>query len=656
MVDFLERLPAEQRRVRARCKHPSGTFVEFAEAEIESSIPARFEQMVKLYPERLATKDGPRQMSYGELNQAANVTAHALLAVCGGRAEAVALLFEHSTTMFAAVMGTLKAGGWYVPLSAYDPEARLEQIVDASGARVMLTDRANWELAQRVAGPNRSVVNLDALDLAGGAANPGLAIGPDDPAYVIYTSGSTGAPKGVLEIQRNVLEYVMSFINDFRACPDDRTTLLGSLSFSGSLMPMFSALLCGGALLPFDVRKRGLHAVCDWLNDEAISVFTGGSYFRLLCNTLGTLPYLKSVRVLYCGAEASFAQDFDQYKAHCADDCVFVVSLGCTEVKSIRRLIVDKAYTPTTAVMPAGYRIHNVEVFIRGDEGQELGVGEIGEIAVRSRFLSRGYYGRSDLTAAKYPPDPRHPGQRLYLTGDLGRLDADGCLHHVGRKDSQVKVRGQRVELLEVEAAISDLPGVKRAAVLAEEVSPGNMHLVAWLAPLPAPGVDAATIRRALAVRLPNYMIPHTIRFLPELPVLTSNKVDRQALRRLVTDASVHAPEQAPMRPYVAPRTPIEVELAAIWQEMLGVGQVGIYDHFLDLGGNSLQAAQIVGRARRVYGADVAPSLLLQAPTVAEMAMAIVEAHASRLEAGALEGIMSRLEDQPDAAHNESVS
>lgn len=648
MAEYHEQLPAEQRRLHALCRAATGGYVPFPEADIEGSIAARFEQMVALYPERLAAKDGPRQMSYRELNQAANVTAHTVLAACGGRAEAVALLFEHGITMLAAVIGVLKAGGWYVPLSPYDPTARLTQIVDDSGARLILTDGANLDSAHRLAGPTRTVVNLDALNLTGPASNPRLATGPDDHAYVIYTSGSTGAPKGVLEIQRNVLEYTMSYVNDCGASPLDRTTLFGSLSFSGSLTPMFGALLSGGALLPFDVRKRGLNAVFDWLNDEAISLFIGGSYFRLLCNAVETIPHLKSVRLVYCGAEATFAQDFDRYKAHCTDECVFIVSLGSTEVKSIRRFFADKAYVPVTPIMPVGYRVRNIDVFIRGEDGQELPVGEIGEIAVRSRFLSRGYYGRGDLTTARYLPDPRDPTQRIYLLGDLGRLDVDGCLHHVGRKDSQVKVRGQRVELLEVEAALDSLPAVKRAAVLAEEEIPGNVRLVAWLAPLPAPGITAATIRRALAARLPGYMIPHTIRFLPQLPELTSAKVDRQALRKLVAQA----PDYAPAEPYAAPRTPIEAELVGIWQVILGVDQVGIDDHYLDLGGNSLQAAQIVAHVRRVYGAEVSPVLLLQAPTVAEMALTVVEQHANRLEAGALEGIMGRLEYSPESTEN----
>jgi hypothetical protein len=269
-------------------------------------------------------------------------------------------------------------------------------------------------------------------------------------------------------------------------------------------------------------------------------------------------------------------------------------------------------------------------------------------ITVRSRYLSPGYWRAPEQTAAAYQTDPNDPSLRSYLTGDLGRMRADGMLEHLGRADGQVKIAGQRVEIAEIEEALIESNGVREAAVVAHAVAQGEKRLAAYIvldsdigSPAGSPAMSAHALRQQLAGKLPDYMIPAAIVEMESLPLLPFGKIDRSAL----APPAWTRPELP--EPYVAPRTPVERSVADIWQEVLGLEQVGIHDRFLDLGGNSLQAAQIAARVQSEFNSDLAHTVLLRSPSVAEMALTVVEMRASELDAWQVERFLEELEEPP---------
>ncbi len=286
-------------------------------------------------------------------------------------------------------------------------------------------------------------------------------------------------------------------------------------------------------------------------------------------------------------------------------------SLGATETLTFRWNLIDRETPFSGTNVPVGYAVDDMEVLLLDDAGKEIGFDQIGEIAVKSRYLSPGYWRKPELTAAAFSSAPGEGGKRIYRTGDLGRMLWDGSLEHLGRKDFQVKIRGRRVETAEIELALLRLEAIKEAVVTAREYARGDLRIVAYIVPRtrPRPTVDA--LRRALRERLPDAMIPSAFVLLDALPLTSNGKVDRRALP---------VPDQArpPLgNPFVEPRDEIERALAKIWSQILRIERVGVHDDFFDLGGDSLLATQIISRVRDVFRVEVQPRTLFDAPTVA---------------------------------------
>ncbi|MGH9896749.1 MAG: phosphopantetheine-binding protein, partial [bacterium] len=278
------------------------------------------------------------------------------------------------------------------------------------------------------------------------------------------------------------------------------------------------------------------------------------------------------------------------------------------------------------------------EILLLDLSGAPSGPGEIGEIAVRSRYLSPGYWQNPDLTKSKFLPDPEGSDERIYLTGDLGRMASDGCLEHLGRKDLQVKIRGFTVEVAEIERALLEHPAIREAVIATEDDHRGESRLVAYVAADQEPPTSIGELRTFLGGKLPDYMVPSEFVQCKTLPLTPSGKIDRKAL-------SVSAAVKRRLdTPFVAPTTPVETELAAIWAEVLGLDQVGIHDNFLDLGGHSLMATQIILRVMEAFQIELPLQSLLEAPTVAKMALIIMENQAKKAGDEDLTRLLAELE------------
>jgi amino acid adenylation domain-containing protein len=619
-VGELMGLPPQQQALRARCFHPTGTFIEFRKEEIEQSIGDRFEGQARRHAQRLAVKTKQNEFTYDELNKAANRVAHAILASRGEGQGQVALLCHQGAAAIAGTLGVLKAGKAYVPLDPTAPNTRNRHIIGDAQIGLVVADNENFSLAGELAQNDFPVVNIDGLNSGISTENPGLKISPDRLSCIIYTSGSTGQPKGVVQNHRNVLYKAMGWINVVHISPADRLSLLRAVSVSGSIRDLFGGLLSGAAIFTFDVKRESLAHLASWLADEEITIFNSVvTLFRNFGATLTGGENFSSVRLIKLSGEPVYKRDVEVYKRHFPRDCLAINMLASAEVGSTRVYFLDKETPLYANLVPIGYPLEGCEVFLLDADGNRLGFDQVGEIAVRSRYLSPGYWERPDLTEAAFLPDPEGGDARVYRTGDLGHMLPDGCLVHRGRKDFHVKIRGYSVEIAEIQAVLLDLDSVKEAVVTTKENAQGNQVLIAYVVLTGQSALTIDSIRKAVAAKLPDYMVPSAFIFLDHLPVTGPGKVNLQAL----PDPGRARPDLE--APFAFPRTPVEEEIVKIWVEILGVDQVGIHDRFLDLGGDSLLASRIISRVTGKFRVDIPLRSLFETPTIADMAARVAQ-------------------------------
>jgi amino acid adenylation domain-containing protein len=601
---------------QAQMPRPTTPFVEFAETELAQSIPDRFEGLARTYPRRLAVQDARRGLTYDELNRAANRVARAILARASLGDGPVAFLLQPGLPQIIAIFGILKAGKIYAALDAeLFPPARLALLLKDWQASLVVTDDAHLSLARELLRGDGPPINLEALDPDLAEDNPGLSLSPESPALILYTSGSTGQPKGVVHSHRNVLHYTRLSINGIQIGKDDRLALLGSCSFAGSIASIFPALLSGAALLPFDLKTQGLPNLARWLIESEITIYISvTSLFRHMVSLLNGAETFPKLRLISIGGEPVTRRDVELYRKHFAADCLLGTGLAATEMLTVLGQFLDKD-TPVNGVwVPLGYPAPGSEVLLLDEAGRELGPNEVGEIAVRSPYLALGYWRDPELTRRVFRADSGPDKVRTCHMGDLGLMRPDGCFEYRGRKDSQIKVRGHRVDVAEIETALLEVNGIKQAVVVGRADGAGDRRLVAYLVPTSAAPPTVSELRKALRERLPSYMIPSAFVFLNKLPLTPTNKVDRQAL-----------PPPAANRPtlgdaYARPQDSSEVLLAQIWENCLSIQPVGVDDNFFELGGDSFLAAEMLAEVEQVFRKKLSPEVLLGSTTVRQLA------------------------------------
>ena len=625
-----EVIAAQQQAIRARCAHPSGAFVRFPMAAIEQSISDRFEQQVERYPDRLAVKTRTHAFTYAELNEAANRVAHAILELRGDTDQPVALLFGNDAPSVVASLGAAKAGQIQVPLESNFPRERLRYMLEQSETGVIVTDEAHLTLARELSA--LPVISFEETADHYSTANPGRPVPPSTRVAIRYTSGSTGRPKEIIRDHRAVLHGAMRLTNVLRMSRFDRV-----ISFRGGVWTDSRALLNGAALYPVDLHQEDLTQLAGWMMQEGITVYrTAVSTFRSFVGTLTGEEAFPSLRLIFLYGEPVYHTDVERYRQHFSDQCLFASSLGTSETNDYAYFFVDKEGPIPSGVLPGGYLDESMEVLLLDENGRPVGTDEAGEIAVRLRQGGAAYWQRPDLTQAAFLPDTSSGG--FYRTGDIGRRAPDGCLFYLGRKDFQVKIRGYRVDVGEVETALLALDGVKEAAVVGREHVPGDTRLVAYLVPTGKWVPRITELRRILTVKLPDYMVPSAFVILDAMPLTATGKVDRLALPP--PDSARPALET----PLVEPRTPMEEKLAGIWAEVLGVDQVGVHDHFLELGGDSLLATQVIARVMTQFCVHLPLHALFAALTVAAMAEAIVQMQARQVGEQKLDRMLAEVE------------
>jgi len=377
---------------------------------------------------------------------------------------------------------------------------------------------------------------------------------------------------------------------------------------------MFLALLNGAALLSFDPQEEGLARLGNWLLEEDITVYTCvATIFRHSAQNLKRNERFPKIRLIHVGGEAISKTDVEIYKNHFSDECILVNRYSISETQAVSYYFIDKRTGIREERIPVGYALEGNEILILDDDGNELGVNKIGEIAVKSSYLALGYWRRPELTSTKFLADPKGGNARIYLTGDLGYMLPDGCLVHIGRKDFQRKIRGYRVEVSAIEMVLHDISAIAQVAVVPSDDSRHGERLVAYVVFHGSKKLKINQLRASLKEKLPGYMLPSAFVVLDRLPLTVTGKVDRIALRSLTKS------RREPSATFTAAITAMEKVLAKIWVETIEIDEVGIHDDFTELGGDSLLAAEIVSEVNSIFPLKQPLQTLFEAPTVAKL-------------------------------------
>jgi acyl-coenzyme A synthetase/AMP-(fatty) acid ligase/aminoglycoside N3'-acetyltransferase/acyl carrier protein len=458
------------------------------------------------------------------------------------------------------------------------------------------------------------LLNVDEIKSKQIFENPDLSISPDRLAFIIYTSGTTGRPKGVTQNHRNILHMVMNDTNSLGICLEDREISLTSPAGIGAIWIILRTLLNGAAVFPFEIKAEGIGKLTEWLITEKITILNALAILRQFSTILTENHKFPDIRLVGIGGDTVYKKDIELYNRHFSQASILFIGLGTTETGNLVQYFIDQETEITGNIVPVGYQSPGMEIILSDDSGKKPGGDCTGEILVKSRYLSPGYWRMSELSKAKFLRDPEGGDKRIYFTGDIGRMRPDGCLFHLGRKDFQVKVRGYRVEIVEVVNALLGLENIKEAVVIDREDSIGEKTLIAYLVSDTQLAPSTSSLRSALSQKLPDYMIPATFVMLDALPLNPNGKVDRKALP---------APDQIRSElaeGFVAPRDDLELQLIKTWEKILGVNPIGVTDNFFELGGQSLTALRLFVQIEKILGKNLPLATLFEAPTVEQLA------------------------------------
>ena len=587
--------------------------------EFGSCLHERFEQQVERTPEAVALVCEDESLSYAQLNHRANWLAHRLRERGVFPNQLIGLHVERGIDLVVGIIGILKAGAAYLPLDPVYPRDRVAFMLEDSAVQVVVTQES---LIANLEGNPVERVLLGELQ-SGPDNNPAPVATAQSLAYVIYTSGSTGKPKGALITHYNVTRLFDATENWYHFGEQDIWTLFHSYAFDFSVWELWGALLYGGrvVVVPHWI-SRSPEDFRELLVREGVTVLnqTPSAFRQLIQAELAQPKADIALRYVIFGGEALELQSLQPWFERYGDERPLLVNMyGITETTvhvTYRPIRLADLRSGQGSVI--GVPIPDLQLYILEPRGEPAPVGEPGEIYVGGAGVARGYLNRAELTAERFIPDPFSPvnGARLYRTGDLARRLENGDIEYLGRIDHQVKIRGFRIELGEIESVIATHPAITEVVVLAREDAPGDQRLVAYIVAAHPPADLVDQLRHRLRADLPEYMVPAYFVSLGGLPLTENGKIDRQALP---------APDRvSPEAAYVAPRTPTEQTLAAIWAEVLGLKRVGIQDNFFELGGHSLLVISVIQRMRQA-GLHADGSSFFLAPTIAAVAAAAAE-------------------------------
>ncbi|NEP86223.1 MAG: amino acid adenylation domain-containing protein [Okeania sp. SIO2C2] len=593
----------------------------------DKCIHQLFEEQVEKTPDAVAVIFEGEHLTYQQLNCQANQLAHYLQSLGVKPEVLVGICVERSLEMVIGLLGILKAGGAYVPLDPSYPPAPLSYILEDAAVPILVTTKSVLsDLPQHSAQVVCLDSDLETVSLSQQSTN-NPAITPENLAYVIYTSGSTGQPKGVLISHQNVTRLFRTTESIYNFNAHDCSTLFHSYAFDFSVWELWSALLYGGRLVivPYWV-SRSPKEFYDLLVQHQVTVLnqTPSAFTQLIEVDRGYSVDALKLRYIIFGGEALQIKTLAPWFERHGDRSPQLINMyGITETTVHVTYQILSRESIEQVSSPIGKALGDLKIYILDRYLQPVPIGVAGELHISGAGLARGYLNKPELTAERFIPNPFENNSKLYKTGDLGRYLPDGNIEYIGRIDNQVKVRGYRIETGEIEAVLTQHPSVKQTVVSAREDNSGNKILVAYLVlesetPEVSQTEEIGKLKQYLKERLPEYIIPSGFVVLPQLPLTPNGKVNRKTLPIPDNISSVSTE-------YVAPETETQKVLVEIWQEVLGIEKVGIYDNFFDLGGHSLTAVKLVSKISTNFNISLSVKTLFLHPIIADLSNIITE-------------------------------
>jgi sugar O-acyltransferase (sialic acid O-acetyltransferase NeuD family) len=596
-------------------------FVEFRKESILQGIHERFEEQVHLHPGNIALKTRETALTYAEINGFANSMAAEILSASDKEMAQAALLLPNAPQVIVAILAALKAHKAYVPLDPNFPKDRLRIMVEDAEPVVLITDDAHMGLAEELAGKRARIINSSRIKGDAAAPNPQVPCDPLDRAYILFTSGSTGRPKGIAFLHRNLLHHIMCMTNHLFFAASDQVTWLHSASFAASVVDIYCCLANGGTLYPWDVKRQGFTGLAQWLAQANVTTFQWiPSAFRQFLRTVPDDFIFPDIRMVVMASESLTVREVELFRRHFPVGSHLVNQVGTSESYNYRLYAVDHQIPIESVNVAAGYSPSvDRQVVILDDERRELPPGSVGEIGVRSNYMCAGYWRDEALTRARFLRIGESDAP-VYLTGDLGRLEPDDCLIHLGRRDSQVKIHGYRVELAEIDHVLSTAPGVADSAAGVAKNRLGEDQLVGYLVLKDPAQFRQQEVERYLESRLPDYMVPRHYVSLDSLPTLPTGKVDRRGLPNppALTDSVTRTP--------VPEAAPVEHEIVNLFRELLQLDDLDSQTHFLRAGGDSLLTALLMHRIHQRFNVEIEIDHFVECPTAAQLANLIKSA------------------------------
>lgn len=594
-----------------------------------------FEEQVHRNPSQIAVKTSKRSLTYGELNRTANQVAHAMIQTITARPATrvvekdhhripfatpgqddllvVGLLFEHGVDMIIGLVSAIKAGYVYVPLDPNYPEQRLGYMIENAEISLIITNTQNQALAQQL---TRSlerrveILNIETISdvlPADRVDRPALT---SEIAYILYTSGSTGVPKGVVQSHENIWHFIRNYISDYGITSKDRLTLFSAFSHDAAVMDIYSGLLSGATLYPLNLKHQvNLADLTHWLQQEEITIYhsvpTVYRYFTKMLTGEERFPHL---RWMILGGEGVLRHDVVTYMQRFEPHTTLVNLYGQSESSYNAAQFIEQGRQVEKITL--GRTVEDCEIWVVNEEHEETADFEIGEIIVACDHIALGYWRDPERTEQVFIHSPE--AGRLYRTGDLGRRLIDGTVEFVGRKDFQVKVRGYRVDLNEIESRLLEHPAIDEAVVLAKDDPDGNKWLCGYV--VAKEEITETRLKGYLSESLPDYMVPTRFVYLDHLPVTPTNKIDRNAL----PEPSLGNSEES----VVIPRNLQEARIRQVWADVLRLDEskISVNTSFFDLGGNSLSVMSLATLLSREFQKNVRIPDLFRHPTVEMMA------------------------------------
>ncbi|WP_281944493.1 non-ribosomal peptide synthetase, partial [Paenibacillus tyrfis] len=575
----------------------------------EQTIHQLFEEQAERTPEQVAVICGQTSMTYRELNAKSNQLARVLRTKGVQPDRLVGLMAGHSAETLIAMLGILKAGGAYLPIDPSYPEERIAFLLEDSGTHLLLTDQG---LTEGISFIGETLDLKDPTLYDAEAENVEEACSSDDLAYVIYTSGSTGKPKGVMVTHKGAVNYLwwakQAYVGEDRL----DFALYSSISFDLTVTSIYVPLISGSSVIVYDVEDKS-QAISRIIKDDRAGVLKlTPTHLRLLLED-GEHTGTKLKRMIV-GGEALDANLAQRVSERYERRIEIFNEYGPTETVVGCMIYLFDPDKDTQGSVSIGVPADNVQIYVLDARLQPVPVGVTGEIYISGDGVARGYWRRPELTAEKFIDNPFVPGARMYRTGDLARWLPDGNIEYLGRIDHQVKIRGHRIELGEVEAHLLKAASVLEAVVIAREDEAGQKQLCAYY--VADRELPAGELRRALSREMPGYMVPSYFVQLAQLPLTPNGKIDHRALP---------APERRTQTgiDYVAARTPMEEQLEQIWKKVLGLPKVGVKDNFFEIGGHSLRATTLVAHLHKELDIEMPLREVFQHPTIEQMAEAV---------------------------------